>query len=480
VQLRGDAPPWGSAPPGDHARRSHAGAVPASLWLDGPGAPPPREPLVGRAEADLAIVGGGLTGLWAAVQAKEEDPTREVAMLEARTIGGGATGHSGGFIVSSLTHGVGNGLARFPDELPALERLGRENFEQTVIDLWRHGIDCDLVLGGELTVALQAHELEWLAAEADQLRALGHDADALDGDAVRAEVHSPTYLGGLWQRSGAGTLHPAKLAWGLARTALDLGVRVYEGSPVDALRAREGRVELSTPVGRLDADQALLATGAFRSPARAVRRRIVPVWDYVLATEPLSASRRAAVGWQNRQGVSDAANRFHYYRLTADHRIVWGGYDAVYHFRNGVGPHLAQREVTFDKLAAHFFTTFPQLEDVRFTHRWGAPIDTCSRFSAFFGTLHEGLVAYVAGHTGLGIGASRFGARVALDLLAGRATEATALEFVRSRPVAFPPEPLRWGVIQLTRNRLAAADRRRGKRGLWLRLLDRLGLGFDS
>jgi glycine/D-amino acid oxidase-like deaminating enzyme len=211
-----------------------------------------------------------------------------------------------------------------------------------------------------------------------------------------------------------------------------------------------------------------------------VRRRIVPVWDYVLATQPLTPAQRAAVGWRDRQGISDSANQFHYYRLTADDRIVWGGYDAIYHFRNGIGPQFAQRDATFARLAHHFFTTFPQLEDVRFTHRWGGPIDTCSRFTAFFGTLLGGRVAYVAGHTGLGIGASRFGARVALDLLAGRETEATALSYVRRKPVAFPPEPLRWAVIQLTRNRLAAADRRQGRRGLWLRLLDRLGLGYDS
>ena len=480
MHVKGDAPPWGSAPPGDHARRSYAGAQPESLWLDSPAAPAPAEPLIGRTDADLAIVGGGLTGLWAAVQAKEEEPSREVVVLEARSIAAGATGHSGGFIVSSLTHGVGNGMARFPGEMPELERLGRENFEQTVMDLLRYGIDCDLVLGGELTVALQAHEVEWLAQEAEQLRMLGNDALLLDAEAVCAEVRSPTYRGGLWLRSGAGTLDPAKLAWGLARTAVELGVRLYESSPVEGMRRRDDGIELATPVGRLNAGQAVLATGAFRSPARAVRRRIVPVWDYVLATEPLSRAQRAALGWANRQGVSDAANQFHYYRLTADDRIVWGGYDAVYHFGNGVGPQLSQRDATFGKLAAHFFTTFPQLEDVRFTHRWGGPIDTCSRFSAFFGTLLGGQVAYVAGHTGLGIGASRFGARVALDLLAGRSTKATELDFVRSRPVAFPPEPLRWGVIQLTRNRLAAADRRRGKRGLWLGLLDRLGLGYDS
>ena len=211
-----------------------------------------------------------------------------------------------------------------------------------------------------------------------------------------------------------------------------------------------------------------------------MRRRIVPVWDYVLVTEPLSPSQLSELGWRRRQGVSDAANRFHYYRLTADDRILWGGYDAIYHFGNGMGSGAEQRDATFSRLAQHFFRTFPQLEGVRFTHRWGGPIDTCSRFFAFYGLAHQGRVAYAAGHTGLGIGASRFSARVALDLLAGRDTEATRSGLVRTRPLPFPPEPLRWTVIQATRRGLARADRRQGRRGPWLRLLDRLGVGYDS
>ena len=131
-------------------------------------------------------------------------------------------------------------------------------------------------------------------------------------------------------------------------------------------------------------------------------------------------------------------------------------------------------------LSRNLFLTFPQLEGVRFSHRWAGPIDTCSRFSVFFGTAHRGRTAYALGYTGLGVGATRFGAQVALDLLDGRDTEATRLRYVRTKPVPFPPEPLRWGAIELTRRKLAAADRAGGRRGLWLRTLDRLGLGFDS
>jgi glycine/D-amino acid oxidase-like deaminating enzyme len=270
------------------------------------------------------------------------------------------------------------------------------------------------------------------------------------------------------------------LCWGLARVARELGVRLCEQTGVDAIERRGGGVQLRTADGAVVARQALLATSAFPGLVGAIRRRVVPVWDYVLVTEPLSADQRAAIGWPNRQGIGDLANQFHYYRLTADDRIVWGGYDAVYNFAGAVDPALEQREDSFDLLAGHFFAALPQLEGIRFTHRWGGAIDTCSRFFAFQSTAFGGRVAYTVGHTGLGVGASRFGAEVALDLLDRRSTEATSLRAVGSKPVPFPPEPLRWGAIELTRNRLAAADRRGGKRGLWLRTLDRLGLGFDS
>ncbi|MHB1820859.1 MAG: FAD-dependent oxidoreductase, partial [Streptosporangiaceae bacterium] len=191
-------------------------------------------------------------------------------------------------------------------------------------------------------------------------------------------------------------------------------------------------------------------------------------------------SQMRSIGWENRQGIGDAANQFHYYRLTADNRILWGGYDAVYHFGNKIAASLDQRPETFEMLAAHFFETFPQLDGLKFSHTWGGVIDTCSRFSAFFGTARGGRLAYAAGYTGLGVGATRFGANVMLDLLAGQPTERTELKMVRSKPLPFPPEPLRAAGIGLTRWSLARADDNDGRRNAWLRTLDRVGLGFDS
>jgi glycine/D-amino acid oxidase-like deaminating enzyme len=365
--------------------------------------------------------------------------------------------------------------------MPALERLAAANFAGMKADLARHAIDCDFEETGDLAVALAPHEVEWLPAEAELMRRYGHEVEVLDGPATRAEVHSPTYHGSLWQRSGAALLDPGKLAAGLRAAAVRQGVRLHEHTRATSLETDdETTVTVLTPLGRVQARRVLLATSAYPPLLPQIRRYVVPVYDYALMTEPLGAERAAAIGWRNRQGIGDMGNQFHYYRRTADDRILFGGYDAVYRFGGPVAPRHDTDETTFAKLSQHFFHTFPQLEGLRFTHRWGGAIDTCSRFSVFFGTAHDGRVAYATGYTGLGVVATRFGAQVALDLLDGRETEATRLRYVQSKPVPFPPEPLRSAVIQLTRNRLAAADRANGRRGLWLRTLDRLGLGFDS
>ena len=149
------------------------------------------------------------------------------------------------------------------------------------------------------------------------------------------------------------------------------------------------------------------------------------MYDDVLATEPLTAEQLAAVRWRDRTGVADSGNQFHSYRLTADDRVLWGGYDAVYHFGRRIDPALTDRRATHRVLAEHFSETFRQLADVRFTHRWGGVIDTSTRFCAMFGTAVRGRAAYALGFTGLGVGASRFAADVMLDLLDGTRTERT-------------------------------------------------------
>ena len=455
-------------------------ASPSCFWLDRSERPPPEPALERDTEADLAIVGGGFTGLWAALLARERDPGRDVLLLEARRISEGASGRNGGFADPSLTHGIMNGLHHFPDEMDALHPLGRENFAELLADLARHGIDARFEATGKLEVATLPHCVEELREYLAVLQRFGERATWLDGDAVRAELDSPTYRAAVHYDNGGGVLDPARLCWGLARAARSLGVRIHEGTPVGALRRDGAAIELRTPRGRVRARQVLLATNAYRSPLRRVRWATIPVWDYVLVTEPLSRERMEAIGWRRRQGVGDTTNQFHYYRLTDDDRILWGGYDAIYAYGSSTDPALERRPDTYEKLARHFFETFPQLEGLRFSHRWAGPIATTTRFCMDTGRAYGGRVSWAGGYTGLGVATSRFGARVALDLLERPDAPYLRLRMLRRRPVPWPPEPLRYLGVQLTRRELARADREAGRRGVWLRLLDRLGLGYDS
>jgi glycine/D-amino acid oxidase-like deaminating enzyme len=455
-------------------------AAPAVFWLDDPQAPQPEPRLVGDTKCDLAIVGAGFTGLWSALLARQRHPALDIVVLEARRSADAASGRNGGFCDASLTHGLANGLSRFGDELDTLDRLGVENLDAIESTIHTLEIDCNFERTGMIDAATAPWQYTELLETADEMRAHDYRVDALDQAAMRAEVDSPTYHGGLQVHDRTAIVNPAKLAWGLRRACLDAGVRLHEDSAVTRINAGAERIKLTTASGSVSARRVALATNADRPLLKRLRPYILPVYDYVLVTEPLSAEQLGSIGWAHRQGIGDSGNQFHYYRLTADSRILWGGYDAVYHFGNRVDVELEQRGATFDKLAGHFFATFPQLEGVRFTHRWGGAIDTCSRFCAFWGTSHAGRVAYALGYTGLGVGASRFGAQVMLDLLEGRRNERTALRMVRTRPLPFPPEPLRYGVVQLTRWSLDRADHNQGRRNLWLRGLDLAGLGFDS
>lgn len=470
--------------PGRAAFAALRDASPVPFWQDTSARPDPQPALVGAETCDLAIVGAGYAGLWTALLAKEADPGRDVVVLEGDVAGHAASGRNGGFCSSSLTHGLTNGAERFGDELRQLLRLGTENLDAIAATVTRYGIDCGFERTGEFIAATDPHHVTELRQLQELGARYGEDVGAenawLDRDQLRAEVDSPRYLGGLVDRRSTALVDPARLAWGLREACLSLGVRLYERTPVVGLSCDQAGLRLRTPYGGVRAARVALATNAFPPLLRRLRHYVVPVYDYAIVTEPLGPRERAAIAWQGREGISDAGNQFHYYRLTADDRILFGGYDAVYFRGGGFGPAHEQRPATFALLAEHLLQTFPQLEGLRVSHAWGGAIDTCSRFSPFWGTAYTGRLAYVAGFTGLGVGATRFGAAVMLDLLERRDTELTRLRMVRTRPLPFPPEPVRGLGINLTRDALDQADRQGGRRNLWLRTLDRLGLGFDS
>ena len=423
---------------------------------------------------DLVVVGGGYAGLWSAVQAKLRAPERRVALVEAKRIGWAASGRNGGFCDASLTHGEENGLTRWPEEYDELVRLGAENLDGIQNTVLAHSLDVEFERTGAIDVVIEPHQLQWVDEHEPA-------SERLTQEQMRTEVNSPTYLGGIWHRDSTALVHPAKLALELARLATELGVELFENSRVLGMDTPAGGgVDIRTENGRVRAQHAILATNVFPSLLKRNRLMTVPVYDYVLMTEPLSAEQLASIGWSNRQGLGDMANQFHYYRLSADNRILFGGYDAIYHYGGRVRPRYENRPQSYEALAAHFFTTFPQLEGLRFSHRWSGPIDTSTQFCAFFGTARDGRVAYASGFTGLGVAATRFSADTMLDLLDGTATQRTTLRMVRERPLPFPPEPAAAIGINATRWSLNQADHNQGNRNILLKTLDALGLGFDS
>jgi glycine/D-amino acid oxidase-like deaminating enzyme len=459
------------APDPRQVEHALAGSEQAVFWLEDAGAAAQHPALTASTRSDLTIVGGGYLGLWTAVHAKRRDPGRRVMLLEAETIGWAASGRNGGFCEASLTHGEDNGRNRWPDEYDLLDRLGRENLDAFEADVRELDLACEWERTGTITAAVEEHQVAWLR-EAPHF---------LHRDQVRAEIDSPLFLAGSLEPDGSALVHPAKLALELARVAVDLGVEVHEHSSATALRrTSSGGVEVHTARAVVASDHVVLATNVFPSLLRRNRLMTVPVYDYVLMTEPLTSEQLASLGWQGRQGLGDLANQFHYSRLTRDGRILWGGYDAIHPVGGRVEVRHEDRPESHARLASHFLATFPQLEDVRFSHRWAGAIDTCTQFTAFYGLTHGGRVAHAAGFTGLGVGATRFAAEVLLDLLAGAPTERTELRMVRERPLPFPPEPLASLGVELTRWSLDRADHRQGRRNVFLRALDAAGLGFDS
>ena len=466
--------------PGADAVRAVADAAPRSVWLDSPDRPDPLPPLAGPTRADLLVIGAGYTGLWTALMAKEEHPERDVVVVEGAQAGWAASGRNGGFCAASLTHGLANGIRRWPDELERLNELGRANLDSMQRDLERHQIECDFRRSGELDVATEDYQVLEMREFPKLAAKYGESVEFLERDEIQSLVHSPTYLAAIHDRDRVAVLDPARLAWGLRRACLHLGVRIFEMSPVDAIERRGAGLRATTSDGTIDAGRIALATNAFPPLLRRLSHFVVPVYDYAIATEPLTTDQWSSIGWTDGQGIGDSGNQFHYYRPTADGRIVFGGYDAIYYGSGAVGARFDQHRESFELLAEHFSQTFPQLAGVRFTHAWGGAIDTCSRFSAFWGTAYDGRLSYSLGYTGLGVAATRFGAQVMLDLLDGVESERTSLKMVSSKPLPFPPEPFRRIGINATRWSLDRADRREGRRNLWLKSLDAAGLGFDS
>lgn len=445
-----------------------------SFWLDREDGPEAQQPLTGRTDADLLIVGGGFTGLWAAILAKEADPDRDVVVIEAETVASGASGRPGGIVSTSIMHGLANALRVFPDDLERLEALGRENaigFRQA---LERYGIDADLEWNGEMTVAIGKGGIAVIDREEELHRRYGHDVVRLDRAAVRAELDSPLFEAGLWSKRDSGILHPGKLAFGLKRAALASGVRLFEQTPLTRIEEGRAGVRAITAHGEVHAQKILLATNAFAAGHPHIRRRVAMIRDRILMTEPLDAEQLARIGWRNRQGVYDTRTQLNYMRLTADDRMLFGGRLGV--FMKAPRDPVQDRTVgPYRRLASAFQKTFPQLDDIRFTHAWSGPIALTTRMAVHVQRYFGGRVIYAGGYSGFGIAASRFGAAIGLAILDDVQRPETSMAFAATLPRRIPPEPFRYLGAAITMHALDRADDRGGWRRCWLRLMAAMG-----
>jgi len=459
-------------------------AITRPLWHDPEIMPEPLAPISSDEKCELLIVGGGFTGLWAAMQAKERQPDADIILIEQTFIGDGASGRCGGFLSTTLTHGETNTAYRFADEAERLQELGRQNMKELLETLERYDIDARYEQTGEMTVALNPESAKSLQEDYQDAIDDGEDVVWFDRDTVREQVNSPMVFAGLWDRGGQdGVIDPARLCWGLKEVLVkQLGVRVFEATRLLGVEPLgKDAMQATCEGGVIRADKVLMATNAFTSTIGKIRRSVIPVWDYQIATEPLTDEQLDRIGWgkTSRHALADHVNMFHYFRLTKDNRITWGGGGAVrYYFNNGIDEKYMHATACYEQLAREFFEMFPQLDDVKFSHQWGGIIATSTRFCMVPGVAHDGRLAWSVGYTGHGVGASRYGARIGIELLGYAPTDVIKMKFVTSRSLPWAPEPFRWLGVRLTQAALIRADRNGGKRGLWLRFLDMLGLGF--
>ncbi|NHV26579.1 FAD-binding oxidoreductase [Burkholderia sp. D-99] len=443
-------------------------------WLDNPTAPATEPELVGDVSADLLIVGGGFTGLWSAVQAKEQMPHLNVVLIEAGKVAHGASGRAGGIISTSVMHGLPNAVRVFPNDIAELETFGHHNLDGFEETLKRYDIDADIEWNGEMTVAVDPEHIAHLKGDYDLHREYGHDVVLLNREETLEQLNSPMFAGALWSRNRSGIVHPAKLAWGLKRAALSLGVKLYEHTPLVTVTDEGSTVFVKTPKGSVRAPRVVFGSGTAKVGIPDINRRVMQVRDHVLATEPLTDEQLARIGWKNRQGVYDTRTQLNYFRLTKNNNIIFGGL-VSYHFDGDPEPHQDGQRETYYRLAEAFYRTFPQLCDVRFSHAWGGPIDYCSRGSVFAKRYLGDKAVFVAGYTGFGVAASRFGAFMGLNILFDRDSPERKLDIANQSPSYIPPEPMRWVAAKITFHAFDGADAEGGWKRAWISGLKAMG-----
>jgi glycine/D-amino acid oxidase-like deaminating enzyme len=438
-------------------------------------------PLTGPAETDIAVVGGGLTGLWTALFLKELDPSREVAVVEQGMAAWGASGRNAGMLAETIDHTHGLAIQHFGEaEAARLAVLGEQNVRELTGFIRDRAIDCDYQPTGRFMASFTEAHLEEAQRNVGIAKRLGIDTHRLlSREEMQAEVHSPRYIGGLEVRGG-GIMDPARFTDGLRVEAEKVGVRVYERTRVDRIVEDGAGVRLDANGTRLKARRAVLGTSAYTHHLLPqVRHRFIPLYDYIMVSEPLTAAQWELIGWKGRQGITDGRTFFNYYRPTSDGRVLWGTSEATYYRGNRVDEGCDHSQRHYDALRASWRLTFPQLAGLEWPYAWGGAICSTTRLTPYFGQALGGRAWYGLGFTGHGLGSTRVAGRILAHLVLERPSDLRSLSLVTKKPFPYPPEPLRgWAVDAVTRD-LRKVDLGEAP-SLMLRVLEKVGIGFSS
>lgn len=421
----------------------------------------PGMPLTESVSCDVAIVGGGFTGLSTAWHLKKYCPDLDVVVLEAAVIGHGASGRNGGFVMPLLGW----------DLLYSAEKLGDEvarDAYQLMYDAVNHvkqvvhdnKIECDLEATGYLLLNTSAVRERRSRREYETAHRLGFDHEWLEGEALDAHIRSDCFRSGVFDPHPC-VVNPAKLARGMKTLVEAMGVRVYERSPL--LELEEGApMRLRTEQGSLRAAQVMLAVNGYGAALGFMEARIMPVHTFIVLTEPLKPEQLDAVGWSaKRTSLESARNLINYFRLTADNRILFGGEDAKLYYG---GRYYDHDDAVVEALKARFCDYFPPLRDVAFTHEWGGVLGvSLDMFPSFGATGKHGNIFYGGGYSGHGVALSNYaGALVAPAMLeaAGRkAPDAPKPPFFYGRrPAWLGHDPIRYLGVQAYRYMLRTQD----------------------
>ncbi len=425
----------------------------------------PRPPVSGDLDLDVAIVGGGYTGLWAAYYLAGADPGLRVAVLESEICGFGASGRNGGWC-SALFPKSFNALARMygHDPTMALYRAMQSTVDEVGRAARDEGIDCHYHKGGTVVLARTEAQLARAREEVELAREFGfgaEDLDLLGADEARARCGATEVLGGTYTPHCA-AIHPGRLVRGLARAVERRGVTVYERSP--ALEVRPGAVV--TAHGTVRARIVVRATEAFTARLPGYKRTLAPVYSLVVATRPLPASFWADAGLAERETFNDHRHLIIYGQRTADDRLVFGGRGAPYHFGSRVRPAFDREPRVFAELRRVLAELFPALgPDVPVEYSWGGPLGVPRDWCASVGLDRAQGLAWAGGYVGDGVATTNLAGRTLADLILERDTELTALPWVQHRSPRWEPEPLRWLGVNAGLRAMTFADAEENRTG---------------